>query len=87
MDALNEVAIAKVNEHLSAAVENVTAGIRYFRVQSDGPRIKEVSVKNPLTPRLIVNDKEKFVLFYLHIFIIDILLIMEIRRHSANTKR
>lgn len=51
LDALNEAVVAKINEHLKAAVENVVAGIRYFRVQADGPRIKEVSVKDPLTAR------------------------------------
>lgn len=51
LDALNQTVVAKINEHLTAAVENIIAGIRYFRVQADGPRIKEVSVKNPLTPR------------------------------------
>lgn len=51
LDSLNEAVIVKINEHLSTAVENVIAGIRYFRVQADGPRIKEVSVKNPLTSR------------------------------------
>lgn len=63
LDALNAVAIAKVNEHLSAAVENVIAGVRYFRVQSDGPRIKEVSVKNPLTPRLFLMINKNVLCF------------------------
>lgn len=51
LDALNDVVIAQINEHLKAAIENVISGIRYFRVQPDGPRIKEISHKNPLTSR------------------------------------
>lgn len=51
LQELNEVIINVVQNHLNAAVENTIASIRYFRVQSDGPRIKEVSEKNPLVPR------------------------------------
>lgn len=85
LDALNEAVIVKISEHLTFAVDNVIKGIRYFRVQSDGPRIKEVSVKNPLTPRLMVNYNAKCCVLY--VFIIDTLLIMEIRSHLANTRK
>lgn len=51
LDSLNRVIIDEINAHLHSAVENTIAGIRYFRVQHDGPRIKEVSVKDPLTIR------------------------------------
>lgn len=51
LESLNQAVLDEVNAHLNAAVENVIAGIRYFRVQPDGPRIKEVSVKDPLTTR------------------------------------
>lgn len=50
---LNEVIKNDVQNHLNAAVENTIAGIRYFRVQSDGPRLKEISEKHPLVPRYI----------------------------------
>lgn len=51
LQELNEAISNNVQNHLNAAVENVIAGIRYFRVQCDGPRIKEISKKNPLVPR------------------------------------
>lgn len=28
--------------------------MRYFRVQEDGPRVREVSVRNPLVPRYVL---------------------------------
>lgn len=51
LQELNEVIINDVRNHLNAAVENTIASIRYFRVQPDGPRLKEISEKNPLVPR------------------------------------
>lgn len=48
LDALNKTITDEINGHLHVAIENVIAGIRYFRVQPDGPRIKEVSIKDPL---------------------------------------
>nr|CAD7601350.1 unnamed protein product [Timema genevievae] len=51
LEKLNKEILDKIQDHLQAAVENSIAGIRYFRVQSDGPRIKQVSLKNPLVPR------------------------------------
>lgn len=51
LQELNEAISNNVQNHLNAAVENAIAGIRYFRVQCDGPRIKEIGEKNPLVPR------------------------------------
>ena len=51
LQELNEVIINNVQNHLNAAIENSIAGMRYFRVQSDGPKIKEINEKNPLVPR------------------------------------
>lgn len=51
LEALNNAIFDKVNEHLTAAVNNSIAGIRYFRVQPDGPRLTKVSINNPLVPR------------------------------------
>jgi glycogen debranching enzyme len=48
---LNQSMFDEIQKHLQAAIENCIAGMRYFRVQQDGPRIKEVSAKNPLVPR------------------------------------
>ncbi|KAJ8667077.1 hypothetical protein QAD02_008739 [Eretmocerus hayati] len=55
LQELNGVVINEIQNHLNAAVENSIAGIRYFRVQSDGPRIKEVSERNPLVPRYFTD--------------------------------
>lgn len=48
---LNSAVTDEIQNHLNAAVENTISGIRYFRVQSDGPRLKEISERNPLVPR------------------------------------
>ncbi|GLV44486.1 uncharacterized protein CBL_10290 [Carabus blaptoides fortunei] len=55
LDQLNKIAYDEIHSHLTAAVENCIAGIRYFRVQDDGPRIKEVNVKHPLVPRYFTD--------------------------------
>lgn len=52
---LNDTIINRIQDHLNAAVENTIAGIRYFRVQSDGPRLKEISPRNPLVPRYFTD--------------------------------
>ncbi|XP_045765102.1 glycogen debranching enzyme [Maniola jurtina] len=49
--ALNAEAEAELRAHLAAAVDNCVAGMRYFRLQSDGPKIEEVSTEHPLVPR------------------------------------
>lgn len=64
---MNEAVINELQNHLNAAIDNSIAGIRYFRIQHDGPRIKEVSLKNPLifryftdfgNPKNIVDHEE-----------------------------
>nr|XP_015838644.1 PREDICTED: glycogen debranching enzyme [Tribolium castaneum] len=55
LEALNKAMIDEVNEHLKVAVENVIAGIRYFRVQPDGPKVREISLKNPLVFRYFTD--------------------------------
>ncbi|XP_066992681.2 glycogen debranching enzyme [Anabrus simplex] len=55
IEALNNTVFSEVQDHLQAAVNNCIAGMRYFRVQPDGPRIKEVSLKNPLVPRYFTD--------------------------------
>nr|XP_022905345.1 glycogen debranching enzyme isoform X1 [Onthophagus taurus] len=55
LDELNGEAINEIGVHLNAAVDNCISGIRYFRVQPDGPRIKEVSLKNPLVYRYFTD--------------------------------
>lgn len=51
LEALNNVVFNEIQEHLVFAVDNCIAGIRYFRVQPDGPKLTKVSDKNPLVPR------------------------------------
>lgn len=41
----------EVQGHLIAAVDNCVAGIKYFRVQPDGPKLTDISINNPLVPR------------------------------------
>ena len=55
LDTLNQIAIDELNSHLVATVENCIAGIRYYRVQHDGPRIKEISLKHPLVFRYFTD--------------------------------
>ncbi|XP_063621048.1 glycogen debranching enzyme [Cydia splendana] len=51
LEQLNAAAREEVEGHLRAALDNCVAGMRYFRLQADGPKIEEVSEKNPLVPR------------------------------------
>ncbi|XP_032451729.1 glycogen debranching enzyme isoform X2 [Nasonia vitripennis] len=55
LQELNDAATNEIQNHLNAAVENSVAGIRYFRVQADGPRQKEISERNPLVPRYFTD--------------------------------
>ncbi|KAG8263282.1 4-alpha-glucanotransferase activity protein [Homalodisca vitripennis] len=58
LEELNEAVNHKIQGHLVAAVENCIAGMRYFRVQGDGPRIPEVTAKDPLVPRYFTDADE-----------------------------
>lgn len=44
---LNKGAKHVTQVHLSSAIDNVLAGARYERLQGDGPKLPEVSEKNP----------------------------------------
>ncbi|CAG9829289.1 unnamed protein product [Diabrotica balteata] len=55
LDELNNRVIDEVNGHLSAAIENVIAGIRYYRVQHDGPKFKDITIKTPLVYRYFTD--------------------------------
>ncbi|XP_064477462.1 glycogen debranching enzyme-like isoform X2 [Ornithodoros turicata] len=67
---LNDAAKQVLLNHLHAAVENVVKGVRYLRVQEDGPKKQDVSPENPLVsryfviqckvPSLEVQEMEKF---------------------------
>ncbi|XP_052738312.1 glycogen debranching enzyme [Bicyclus anynana] len=51
LQQLNDEAEADARAHLLAAVDNCAAGVRYERLQADGPRLREVSERHPLVPR------------------------------------
>lgn len=51
LETLNRQVTDTLQSHLVAAVDNCLAGIRYFRVQTDGPRLKDITPKDPLIPR------------------------------------
>ncbi|KAJ9590614.1 hypothetical protein L9F63_016384, partial [Diploptera punctata] len=55
LEELNQQKYDEIQNHLHAAVENCLAGMRYFRIQHDGPHISDVSVKNPLVPRYFTD--------------------------------
>ncbi|KAK9890598.1 hypothetical protein WA026_011963 [Henosepilachna vigintioctopunctata] len=55
LDSLNQVIIDNVQNHLSIAVENIISGIRYWRVQADGPKLKEITIKDPLISRYFTD--------------------------------
>ncbi|KAG8039804.1 hypothetical protein G9C98_000533 [Cotesia typhae] len=55
IQSLHDAIVIEVQNHLNAAIENTIASIRYFRVQEDGPRLKEVSARNPLTARYFTD--------------------------------
>ncbi|KAJ8966073.1 hypothetical protein NQ317_018892 [Molorchus minor] len=55
LDALNNAVSEKINDHLAAAVDNVVAGIRYFRIQDDGPKFRDISVNHPLVYRYFTD--------------------------------
>ncbi|KAK4875160.1 hypothetical protein RN001_011582 [Aquatica leii] len=55
LDELNKEAADEINLHLNVAVENTIAGIRYFRVQQDGPKVTEITIQNPITFRYFTD--------------------------------
>ncbi|XP_041976010.1 glycogen debranching enzyme isoform X2 [Aricia agestis] len=52
--SLNAAAAAEVEGHLRAAIDNCVAGMMYFRLQEDGPKVEEVSETHPLVPRYFI---------------------------------
>ncbi|XP_070066606.1 glycogen debranching enzyme isoform X2 [Drosophila virilis] len=48
LDALNDQIRAELQGHLNYAIENCLAGVRYERVQQDGPRVREISITHPV---------------------------------------
>ncbi|CAK1552429.1 unnamed protein product [Leptosia nina] len=50
LEELNSAALTAMQDHLRNALDNCLAGMQYERLQSDGPRVREVSVRHPLVP-------------------------------------
>lgn len=48
IQSLNDMVATEIWEYLHYAVENCLAGVRYERIQVDGPRIKVISEKHPI---------------------------------------
>lgn len=55
LESLNKTVEEEINNHLNVAIENVIAGIRYYRVQADGPKFKEITKKSPLVYRYFTD--------------------------------
>ncbi|CAG9856411.1 unnamed protein product [Phyllotreta striolata] len=55
LDSLNDAKTVEINGHLTAAIENVLAGIRYFRIQADGPKFEDITIKTPLVYRYFTD--------------------------------
>nr|XP_023029124.1 glycogen debranching enzyme [Leptinotarsa decemlineata] len=55
LDSLNKTVTEEVNGDLNVALDNVIAGVRYHRVQPDGPRFKEITASNPLVYRYFTD--------------------------------
>ncbi|GAB0093565.1 Glycogen debranching enzyme [Sergentomyia squamirostris] len=60
IEELNESVRREISEHLRNAVENCLAGLRYERIQDDGPRLREISVKHPLFCRYFTDGGGKY---------------------------
>lgn len=58
LEALNEAVRAEIQDYLSYAVENALAGVRYERVQGDGPRIRVNDNSHPLFSRYFTPDEK-----------------------------
>lgn len=53
VEALNSDLKNSVKNHITAGIDNCIAGLRYFRVQPDGPGLREISDKSPLFTRYL----------------------------------
>lgn len=60
---LNHHAHLAMNEDLRHAVNNVIANVRYHHIEHHGPRLKEVTEKNPLVKWLVQYAQTLTVIF------------------------
>lgn len=51
LQEVNKNTLEVIQNHIAAAVENVLSGVRYERVQNNGPRYPKVNEDTPLTHR------------------------------------
>lgn len=58
LEELNEAVRKETQDFLSYAVENALAGVRYERVQSDGPRIRVNDNSHPIFSRYFTSDEK-----------------------------
>lgn len=58
LEHLNGIEWNLLHSHLQAAMENILRSCRYFRVQEDGPKKTEVTIKNPLVGRYFVVNTD-----------------------------
>lgn len=62
LEQFNEKMKLEIDGHMCSAVENALAGVRYERVQSDGPRIKVINMYNPVFVEYFTKTGAKDVL-------------------------
>lgn len=48
LERLNDQKFLELQEYMSCAVENCLAGMRYERIQDDGPKVRVISIQYPL---------------------------------------
>lgn len=51
LEELNNIIIEELNSHISSAIENSISTMRYNRLLNNGPKIQDISLKNPLVFR------------------------------------
>ncbi|XP_065200578.1 glycogen debranching enzyme isoform X2 [Planococcus citri] len=55
LEALNTDLKNTLKNHITAGIDNCIAGLRYFRVQPDGPGIREITAESPLFSRYFTD--------------------------------
>lgn len=58
LDELNGAIRKEIDDYLSYAVENALAGVRYERVQGDGPRVRVNDNSHPIFSRYFTPDEK-----------------------------
>lgn len=58
LDEINDGVRQEIQDYLNYAVENALAGVRYERVQGDGPKIRDNENSHPLFSRYFTPDNK-----------------------------